>query len=176
MAVREALVDLDRTRPGVGDRLTGALREAIAGRRIPPGTRLPSSRDLAVDLGVSRGLVVSAYEQLVAEGRLTSRRGSGTVVAASAEVAAPGHTRPRPPRPGSRRCGRGCRTWACSRGPRGGGRTSGRCPRPWTATWTTPTRPVCRGCARNWRAISAGSAPPGWTRPRSWSPPAPPRR
>ncbi|MEU7821564.1 PLP-dependent aminotransferase family protein [Catellatospora sp. NPDC049133] len=96
LAVREALVDLDRTRPGVGERLTGALREAIAGRRIPPGTRLPSSRDLATDLGVSRGLVVSAYEQLVAEGRLTSRRGSGTVVAPATEVAGPAHTPPAP--------------------------------------------------------------------------------
>ncbi|MEV0457961.1 PLP-dependent aminotransferase family protein [Catellatospora methionotrophica] len=83
MAVREALLDLDRTRPGVGERLTGALRDAITQRRIPPGTRLPSSRDLAADLGLSRGLVVTAYEQLVAEGRLLSRRGSGTVVAAA---------------------------------------------------------------------------------------------
>ncbi|GIF95901.1 MocR-like pyridoxine biosynthesis transcription factor PdxR [Catellatospora citrea] len=97
MAVREALVDLDRARPGVGERLTGALREAIAGRRIPPGARLPSSRDLAADLGVSRGLVVSAYEQLVAEGRLVSRRGSGTVVAPeAAEVADHGHPSPAP--------------------------------------------------------------------------------
>ncbi|WP_246159136.1 PLP-dependent aminotransferase family protein [Catellatospora sichuanensis] len=87
MAVREALVDLDRARPGVGERLTGALRDAIAQQRIPPGTRLPSSRDLAADLGVSRGLVVSAYEQLVAEGRLVSRRGSGTVVAPAAAAA-----------------------------------------------------------------------------------------
>ncbi|WP_230686588.1 MocR-like pyridoxine biosynthesis transcription factor PdxR [Catellatospora vulcania] len=91
MAVREALVDLDRSRPGVGERLTGALRDAIAQQRIAPGTRLPSSRDLAADLGVSRGLVVSAYEQLSAEGRLVSRRGSGTVVApAAAEAAVPG--------------------------------------------------------------------------------------
>lgn len=95
MAVREALVDLDRARPGVGERLTGALRDAIAQRRIPPGTRLPSSRDLAADLGVSRGLVVSAYEQLVAEGRLLSRRGSGTVVAPSTTDAAD-HGRPSP--------------------------------------------------------------------------------
>src|SRR5205814_1996832 len=45
------------------------------------GTRLPSTRDLAADLGLSRGLVVGAYEQLMAEGRLVGRRGSGTVVA-----------------------------------------------------------------------------------------------
>ncbi|MFI5914685.1 PLP-dependent aminotransferase family protein [Dactylosporangium sp. NPDC051541] len=82
MSVWEALVELDRTRPRVGEQLVGALREAIRRGRLAPGTRLPSTRDLAADLGVSRGLVVGAYEQLAAEGRLVSRRGSGTVVAA----------------------------------------------------------------------------------------------
>ncbi|WP_344404592.1 PLP-dependent aminotransferase family protein, partial [Dactylosporangium fulvum] len=77
----EALVELDRSRPRVGDQLVGALRDAITRGRLAPGTRLPSTRDLAADLGVSRGLVVGAYEQLVAEGRLLTRRGSGTVVA-----------------------------------------------------------------------------------------------
>ncbi|MER7275409.1 PLP-dependent aminotransferase family protein [Dactylosporangium sp. NPDC000244] len=81
MSVWEALVELDRTRPRVGEQLVGALREAITRGRLAPGTRLPSTRDLAADLGVSRGLVVGAYEQLAAEGRLVSRRGSGTVVA-----------------------------------------------------------------------------------------------
>ena len=70
MSVWEALVELDRTRPRVGDQLVGALREAITRGRLAPGTRLPSTRDLAADLGVSRGLVVGAYEQLTAEGRL----------------------------------------------------------------------------------------------------------
>ncbi|GAA3201278.1 MocR-like pyridoxine biosynthesis transcription factor PdxR [Dactylosporangium siamense] len=84
MSVWEALVELDRTRPRVGDQLVGALREAITRGRLAPGTRLPSTRDLAADLGVSRGLVVGAYEQLTAEGRLLTRRGSGTVVAAVA--------------------------------------------------------------------------------------------
>ncbi|MEU7867886.1 PLP-dependent aminotransferase family protein [Dactylosporangium sp. NPDC049140] len=81
LSVWEALVELDRTRPRVGEQLVGALREAITRGRLAPGTRLPSTRDLAADLGVSRGLVVGAYEQLAAEGRLVSRRGSGTVVA-----------------------------------------------------------------------------------------------
>ncbi len=45
------------------------------------GVRLPSSRALALDLGLSRGVVVSVYEQLVAEGYLVSRQGSGTRVA-----------------------------------------------------------------------------------------------
>jgi GntR family transcriptional regulator/MocR family aminotransferase len=57
------------------------LRRAIRDGRLVPGTRLPSSRDLAAQLGVARGTVTSAYTQLVAEGYLTSRRGSGTTVA-----------------------------------------------------------------------------------------------
>jgi GntR family transcriptional regulator/MocR family aminotransferase len=77
----EALVQLDRDRPGLADQLIDALREAIADGRLAPGTRLPSSRALAADLKLSRGVVVEAYEQLVAEGRLLSRQGAGTVVA-----------------------------------------------------------------------------------------------
>ncbi|MFF5230145.1 PLP-dependent aminotransferase family protein [Dactylosporangium sp. NPDC000521] len=98
MSVWEALVELDRTRPRVGDQLVGALREAITRGRLAPGTRLPSTRDLAADLGVSRGLVVGAYEQLTAEGRLLTRRGSGTVVAAVATPVQHRHSDP-PDRP-----------------------------------------------------------------------------
>ena len=78
----EVLVDVVRDKRGpLSARLTAALRDAIAAGRLRPGTRLPSSRSLATDLGLSRGVVVSAYEQLTAEGRLTSRTGSGTAVA-----------------------------------------------------------------------------------------------
>ncbi|BCB86924.1 hypothetical protein Psuf_042370 [Phytohabitans suffuscus] len=77
----EALVQLDRGRPGLADQLVDTLREAIADGRLPPGTRLPSTRALAKDLALSRGVVVEAYEQLAAEGRLLSRQGAGTVVA-----------------------------------------------------------------------------------------------
>ncbi|GAA4436424.1 PLP-dependent aminotransferase family protein [Phytohabitans houttuyneae] len=77
----ETLVQLDRGRPGLADQLIDALRDAIADGRLAPGTRLPSSRALAADLKLSRGVVVEAYEQLVAEGRLLSRQGAGTVVA-----------------------------------------------------------------------------------------------
>ena len=59
----------------------GALREAIQAGRLAPGADLPSSRSLAADLGLARGTVTSAYEQLVAEGWLVARRGSGTSVA-----------------------------------------------------------------------------------------------
>jgi GntR family transcriptional regulator/MocR family aminotransferase len=86
LSVWEALVELDRAQPRLGEQLTRALRGAIVQGRLSPGTRLPSTRDLAADLGLSRGLVVGAYEQLVAEGRLVGRRGSGTVVAPAAAV------------------------------------------------------------------------------------------
>jgi GntR family transcriptional regulator/MocR family aminotransferase len=57
------------------------LREAIADGRLRAGTRLPSSRSLAGELGVARNTVVDAYGQLTAEGWLDARRGSGTAVA-----------------------------------------------------------------------------------------------
>ena len=60
------------------------LRRAVRDGRLGPGTRLPSSRDLAAQLGVARGTVTSAYAQLVGEGYLVARRGSGTTVAATA--------------------------------------------------------------------------------------------
>jgi GntR family transcriptional regulator/MocR family aminotransferase len=58
-----------------------ALRSAIRAGRLRAGTRLPSTRDLAHDLEVSRGVVVNAYEQLLAEGFLVARHGDGTRVA-----------------------------------------------------------------------------------------------
>ena len=57
------------------------LRDGIRSGRLRPGAPLPPSRALARQLGVSRGIVVDAYSQLVAEGYLTARRGSGTRVA-----------------------------------------------------------------------------------------------
>lgn len=57
------------------------LRDGVRSGRLRPGARLPPSRTLARDLGVSRGVVVEAYAQLTAEGWLTARRGAGTVVA-----------------------------------------------------------------------------------------------
>jgi GntR family transcriptional regulator/MocR family aminotransferase len=62
--------------------LMAQLRAAVRSGSLPAGARLPASRMLALDLGVSRGVVVRAYEQLTAEGYLRSRQGSGTEVAA----------------------------------------------------------------------------------------------
>jgi GntR family transcriptional regulator / MocR family aminotransferase len=64
--------------------LEAALREALQTGRLAPGTRLPSSRALAADLGIARNTVAEAYAQLVAEGWLTARQGSGTQVASTA--------------------------------------------------------------------------------------------
>ena len=57
---------------------SAALRDAIRDGRLEAGSVLPSSRALASQLGVSRGIVVEAYEQLVAEGYLASRPGGAT--------------------------------------------------------------------------------------------------
>lgn len=65
---------------GRGRALRSALREAVRSGRLAAGTRLPSSRELAADLGVSRGLVTEAYEQLTAESYLRSGQGAGTWV------------------------------------------------------------------------------------------------
>ena len=65
----------------VGRALETALREAIRSGRLHAGARLPGSRSLAADLGISRGTVVQAYAQLIAEGWLTGTTGSGTRVA-----------------------------------------------------------------------------------------------
>ncbi len=61
--------------------LESALREAVRSGRLAPGTRLPASRQLAADLGLSRNTVADAYGQLIAEGWLAARRGAGTWVA-----------------------------------------------------------------------------------------------
>jgi GntR family transcriptional regulator/MocR family aminotransferase len=61
--------------------LERALRDAVRDGRLAPGTRLPATRRLAAELGVSRGTTKAAYDQLVAEGYLTAQQGSGTRVA-----------------------------------------------------------------------------------------------
>ncbi|RSS42431.1 GntR family transcriptional regulator, partial [Streptomyces sp. WAC08241] len=69
-----------------GRALQEALREAVRSGRLAAGTRLPSTRELAADLGVSRGLVTEAYEQLTAEGYLRGARGAGTWVGGAVRV------------------------------------------------------------------------------------------
>ncbi|ROQ66643.1 GntR family transcriptional regulator/MocR family aminotransferase [Streptomyces sp. 840.1] len=85
---------------GLRTGLMDALREAARTGRLAPGTRLPSSRSLAADLGIARNTVADAYAELVAEGWLTARQGSGTRVAQRAEPRRAAATTPRsrPPR------------------------------------------------------------------------------
>ncbi|MFF7370885.1 MocR-like pyridoxine biosynthesis transcription factor PdxR [Streptomyces tricolor] len=80
--------DLHLELSGPGGRraaLTRALRQAVRSGRLAPGTRLPPYRSLAADLGVARNTVADAYAELVAEGWLTARQGSGTRVAERSE-------------------------------------------------------------------------------------------
>lgn len=75
------------------------LRIAVRAGTLSPGTALPSTRLLAADLGLSRGVVVDAYAQLTAEGYLEARGGSATRVAAQAGQSADrGVTAPEPTR------------------------------------------------------------------------------
>lgn len=61
-------------------RLYDCIRLAILDGAIAAGERLPSSRDLAQQLSLSRNTVLTAYEQLLAEGYIDARKGSGTFV------------------------------------------------------------------------------------------------
>ena len=86
----EVLVGLDRDDPRPLHRqLEHALRDAVRSGRLAVGSALPSSRVMAAQLGVSRGIVVEAYEQLCAEGYLVARPGGATTVARSARTAEP---------------------------------------------------------------------------------------
>jgi GntR family transcriptional regulator/MocR family aminotransferase len=72
--------------------LEQALRNQVRSGRLAPGARLPSSRALATELGISRGVVLEAYAQLSAEGYLTASQGAPTRVALM-----PSGERERPP-------------------------------------------------------------------------------
>jgi GntR family transcriptional regulator/MocR family aminotransferase len=88
------LVVLERDeRAPLHRQIEATIRDSISGGRLPRGSTLPPSRMLAADLGVSRGVVVEAYQQLSAEGYLTSRAGGHTQVAAGPAPPAAG---PRP--------------------------------------------------------------------------------
>src|ERR1700730_8588524 len=87
----ELLLQLDRgSGQPLRSQLEAGLRDAIRSGRLRGGERLPSSRELARELGVSRGLVQECYNQLLAEGYLASQVGSATRVAAGARPAPAG--------------------------------------------------------------------------------------
>lgn len=75
--------ELDSLAAGRGPlfrRLARSVAAAVDRGALPRGTRLPAERQLAAALGVSRGTVVAAYDELVADGVVERRRGSGTFV------------------------------------------------------------------------------------------------
>ena len=84
----ELLIELHRDSPtALHHQVEVAIRGSIRAGRLGAGATLPASRTLATDLGVSRGVVVEAYQQLVAEGYLVSRPGGYTEVAPGAQPA-----------------------------------------------------------------------------------------
>ncbi len=121
---------LDRVGGRVRDGVMDAIRDAIRLGRLVPGTRLPSSRALAADLGVARNTVARAYAELIAEGRLTSQHGSGHAWSLNGRARLCGPS-PRRLRDGRRAdwtttCGLGIRTCRRFRGQRGAARSSAR--------------------------------------------------
>jgi GntR family transcriptional regulator/MocR family aminotransferase len=89
---------LDRAAP-LRAQLERELRAAIRGGRLRAGTKLPASRVLADELQVSRGVVVEAYSQLIAEGYLVARPGEGTRIADGLAQQPPASRAPSGPAP-----------------------------------------------------------------------------
>lgn len=89
-AISEVDLHLELDGPRIRTGLEAGLREAVSSGRLRAGTRLPSSRALAADLGIARNTVAEAYGQLIAEGWLTAVQGSGTRVAARVGAAPDG--------------------------------------------------------------------------------------
>jgi GntR family transcriptional regulator/MocR family aminotransferase len=134
-------VRLDRTRPEpLPVQLSSAIRALVLDGTLAKGDRLPSIRALAADLGVSRSVVEQAFDQLLAEAWLESRRGAGTFVASGgtlpATVAAPRRAAPAP---------------ALVRLDAG-------------TPWIDPRH--LAGWRRAWREVSTASAPRGYDDPR----------
>ncbi|MFE6511558.1 PLP-dependent aminotransferase family protein [Nocardioides sp. NPDC057767] len=154
-------VTLDRTSDEpLPAQLAGQIRSLVLSGTLASGDRLPSSRALAADLGVSRTVTEQAYDQLTAEGWLEARRGSGTYVTTTRP---PGVKPPRSARalPRSARADERARHSTSLRSPR-------------------PTQPTCRldtgtpffdprlepGWRRAWREVSVAAPPRGYDDPR----------
>ena len=87
---------------GLTSWLAGAVRAAIMDGRLPAGTSLPATRLLAGDLGISRGVVVEAYQRLADEGLVSGRPGTGTRVSGlSPRPVRPSNNPPPPGRAGA---------------------------------------------------------------------------
>lgn len=80
-------VDLDReAEVPIHEQIADALRQAVAAGHLQNGTRLPSTRALARDWGVSRNTVMHVFDTLTGEGLLASRVGAGTYIAANQQA------------------------------------------------------------------------------------------
>jgi GntR family transcriptional regulator/MocR family aminotransferase len=91
-------VEREELAPPLFQRLYLQLRQAVLEGRLRPGARLPATRFLARELGISRNTVLSAYDQLASEGFLELRHRSGVFVAEDLPIAAPmPAARPQPP-------------------------------------------------------------------------------
>ena len=164
----DLMVSLDRdSAVGLRAQLEHQLREGVRSGTLHHDAPLPSTRALARELGVARGVVMEAYAQLAAEGYLVSRQGAPTRVAAraAAQPAAAAQREPgrramtsAPARPTSRSsrarhgpppCARACAT------------------RPMRAS-ATATRAAPPSCARRSPRTSAGCAASPRTPRRSW--------
>ncbi|WP_214104913.1 aminotransferase-like domain-containing protein [Acrocarpospora catenulata] len=90
-------IELERSSSrSLHEQLAEQLRKAIDIGQFAPGMRMPSTRTMADVLQVSRGVVVTAYELLLAEGHITGRKGSGTYVSAQARATLPPVARAEP--------------------------------------------------------------------------------
>ncbi|HET8996550.1 MAG TPA: PLP-dependent aminotransferase family protein [Acetobacteraceae bacterium] len=84
------MIAIDRASPRpIGTQLYVALRDLILSGAVANGTRLPATRTLADEIGVSRTTVIEAFDRLVADGIVTSRVGAGTVVSVSLDLERP---------------------------------------------------------------------------------------
>ncbi|GAA4695797.1 PLP-dependent aminotransferase family protein [Nocardioides nanhaiensis] len=126
--------------------LADQVRELCASGALSAGHRMPSTRALAAELGVSRSVVEQAYDQLVAEAWLEGRRGAGTFVAATAGI------RPRSSGPGAPP--RSARTAPAGPVVRLDAGTP----------WIDPRHAA--GWRRAWREVSTATAPRGYDDPR----------
>ncbi len=75
-----SIAKIDKSQGKISAQLTQALREAVQSGDLQPGDPLPSSRELALTLGVARGTIIEAYDQLLAEGVFDSQPRTGTYV------------------------------------------------------------------------------------------------
>ncbi|MGW7687013.1 MocR-like pyridoxine biosynthesis transcription factor PdxR [Kribbella sp. NPDC054772] len=84
---------------GLADWLTDRLRTAISTGHLPVGARLPATRILATDLGISRGVVTESYQRLTEDGHVSSHGRRGTIVVAAPIGTTPASTTANPPPP-----------------------------------------------------------------------------